>query len=323
MPRSRRSEWRAAFVLIVVLSAAAWSRRPAWLLRWLPCGARLTIALVALPGFRYSRHLRLTEAHAVGDELRIAALGRELRSLVRALQPDVMFAWGMRAGLAAATLALHPLFFLLAGNACTLPILIASVFLFSLLFNAAIDPYSALLADLFPPERRSTVNSVATVVQFVGTIAILRGAAMLSDRHALTPWIFSIVAIGMVHLPNHDPFVSPMGGESWELAAAYLAVLLAAAGEGFRGRVMGVRMLVIYGLPVGLLAAMCLRARGYAVDSIREAMANPGARRLRPVWARDSSKRSRARSRNSPARTSCWRRRRRWRRKGSTSRSST
>ena len=33
------------------------------------------------------------------------------------------------------------------------------------------------------------------------------------------------------------------------------AVLLASAGEGFRGRVMGVRMLAVYGLPLGLLGA--------------------------------------------------------------------
>jgi len=36
---------------------------------------------------------------------------------------------------------------------------------------------------------------------------------------------------------------------------AMTAVLLAAAGEGLRGRVMGVRMLAVYGLPLGLLAS--------------------------------------------------------------------
>jgi MFS family permease len=42
------------------------------------------------------------------------------------------------------------------------------------------------------------------------------------------------------------------------------ATLLAAAGEGFRGRVMGVRMLAVYGLPLGLMASGFLIARiGY------------------------------------------------------------
>ena len=45
---------------------------------------------------------------------------------------------------------------------------------------------------------------------------------------------------------------------------AMTAVLLGAAGEGFRGRVMGVRMLAVYGLPLGLIGAGVLIERiGY------------------------------------------------------------
>jgi predicted MFS family arabinose efflux permease len=45
---------------------------------------------------------------------------------------------------------------------------------------------------------------------------------------------------------------------------AMTTVLLAAAGEGFRGRVMGVRMLAVYGLPLGLLGCGFLIERiGY------------------------------------------------------------
>jgi MFS family permease len=43
-----------------------------------------------------------------------------------------------------------------------------------------------------------------------------------------------------------------------------MATLLAAAGQGFRGRVMGVRMLAVYGLPLGLIASGVLIERiGY------------------------------------------------------------
>ena len=46
---------------------------------------------------------------------------------------------------------------------------------------------------------------------------------------------------------------------------AMTAVLLAAAGAGFQGRVMGVRMLVVYGLPLGLIGSGFLIERvGYA-----------------------------------------------------------
>jgi hypothetical protein len=40
------------------------------------------------------------------------------------------------------------------------------------------------------------------------------------------------------------------------------ATLLAAAGAGFRGRVMGVRILAVYGLPVGLIAS------GFLIDRL-------------------------------------------------------
>ena len=47
---------------------------------------------------------------------------------------------------------------------------------------------------------------------------------------------------------------------------AMTATLLAAAGEGFRGRVMGVRTLAVYGLPLGLMASGFLIERiGYAL----------------------------------------------------------
>jgi SNF family Na+-dependent transporter len=47
-----------------------------------------------------------------------------------------------------------------------------------------------------------------------------------------------------------------MAGFSQSLAMISIAVILMrTASEHFRGRVMGVRMLVIYGLPLGLLAA--------------------------------------------------------------------
>ena len=48
--------------------------------------------------------LRAGARDRVAAPARIAALGREMRGLVRALHPDVVFAWGMRAGLAAAAL---------------------------------------------------------------------------------------------------------------------------------------------------------------------------------------------------------------------------
>jgi maltose/moltooligosaccharide transporter len=92
---------------------------------------------------------------------------------------------------------LSAVFLVLAARAPNLPTLVAAVFLFSLLFNIAVDPLNALLADLFPAERRSTVSGLANVVQFVGMVAILLGAAQLANRRLL-PLTFYVVAAGML-----------------------------------------------------------------------------------------------------------------------------
>ena len=82
---------------------------------------------------------------------------------------------------------------LLAARAPTLPLLVAAVIGFSLCFNVAVDPYVALLADRFPPARRSAVNGVAALASLVGTILALLGAAALAQRDRL-PLAFALVA---------------------------------------------------------------------------------------------------------------------------------
>jgi MFS family permease len=78
-------------------------------------------------------------------------------------------------------------------------------------------------------------------------------------------WYALLLVFG--HMPN-------LGGALLVLFAAgfvqnvamisMAATLLAAAGDGFRGRVMGVRMLAVYGMPLGLIASGALIERiGY------------------------------------------------------------
>jgi maltose/moltooligosaccharide transporter len=47
------------------------------------------------------------------------------------------------------------------------------IFLFSLLFNVMIDPYTALLADITPVRHRGSVNGLFQFVGFLGQIALL------------------------------------------------------------------------------------------------------------------------------------------------------
>lgn len=104
---------------------------------------------------------------------------------------------GRRRPFMAIGIPLSALGFIMAAFTSNLLTLSIAIVFFSLLFNAAIAPFNALLADLFAIEHRSTVNAIATFVQFIGTIAIIFGGALLSGHHLLrvTP---VIVAIGML-----------------------------------------------------------------------------------------------------------------------------
>lgn len=77
-----------------------------------------------------------------------------------------------------------------------LVIVVASVFLFSILFNFGIDPYVALLADVTPSEQRSSVNGIAAGLGYVGQIALAGLAFSLIDTHV--DWLFFVVAAAIV-----------------------------------------------------------------------------------------------------------------------------
>lgn len=62
--------------------------------------------------------------------------------------------------------------------------------------------------------------ALAAVAEFGGGIALILG--LLTRLASLGIISTMVVAIGMVHVPQGHPFVSP-GGASWELAAVYLA----------------------------------------------------------------------------------------------------
>jgi hypothetical protein len=73
-----------------------------------------------------------------------------------------------------------------------------------------------------------------------------------------------VMLLAFVHMPgiNGGRITLVLAGFAQSLCMTPMAVmLLHSAGARFRGRVMGVRMLAIYGLPLGLLAAGGLIAR--------------------------------------------------------------
>ena len=75
-------------------------------------------------------------------------------------------------------------------------------------------------------------QALAALAEFGGGMALIVG--LLTRLASLGIATNMIVALGMVHLPHGDPFVSKSGGRSYELAAVYLAcaVLFLLLGPG-------------------------------------------------------------------------------------------
>lgn len=86
------------------------------------------------------------------------------------------------------------LFLVLTAHASALPLIVASIVLFSLAFNAAIDPYTALLADLTPPSQRGVVNSAAALAGLLGQVGLLLLASQQGGG-GVPPLVFYAVAL--------------------------------------------------------------------------------------------------------------------------------
>lgn len=98
-------------------------------------------------------------------------------------------------------IALSALFLLLAPAAALLPPLlrlsgiIGCIFLFTLTFNVAMDPYQALLADITTPEQRGKVTGTWYFVGAFGQVLILALIAVLKLPLAVG---FALVGLGML-----------------------------------------------------------------------------------------------------------------------------
>lgn len=74
----------------------------------------------------------------------------------------------------------------------------ACIVVFSLLFNVAVDPYTALQGDIAPPEQRPQLNAVATVFQFVGQVALTLALSFGPFHKEIPPLVYPAVAVGIL-----------------------------------------------------------------------------------------------------------------------------
>src|SRR5947209_7493869 len=115
-----------------------------------------------------------------GSNVLLVNLLSNTRSIEGAVIQPVVGAWsdrtwtplGRRRPFMLIAMPLCALVMALTPLAPNLALIVACIFVFSLLFNVAADPYTALQADIAPPAQRPTLNAVATVVQLAGQVSL-------------------------------------------------------------------------------------------------------------------------------------------------------
>src|SRR5258705_4951209 len=125
--------------------------------------------------------------------------GVVIQPTVGALSDRIWTRFGRRRPFIAAGILLSALFFLV-GSASTASLigLAVSIFLFSIFFNAAIDPYAALLADITPLHQRNLLSGLSQGIQLLGQVGFLLLLVALTDNRTVPPWTYWAVAALLV-----------------------------------------------------------------------------------------------------------------------------
>ncbi len=101
---------------------------------------------------------------------------------------------GRRRPFVAVGIPLSALFFVVAAiYPHTLLGLATAVFLFSIFFNAAIDPYAALLADITPFAQRSFLSGLSQGIQLIAQVGFLM-LLFLAGGDGVPSWSYLVVA---------------------------------------------------------------------------------------------------------------------------------
>jgi len=119
---------------------------------------------------------------------------------VGAISDRIWTRFGRRRPFMLVGIPLSALFFLLAGfYVHTLLGLAIAIFLFSIFFNAAVDPYAALLADIAPIRERGFLSGVSTGVQVLAQVVFLVIISQAAAAAGEVPlWTYALVAAVMV-----------------------------------------------------------------------------------------------------------------------------
>ena len=124
--------------------------------------------------------------------------GALIQPTVGALSDRTWTRLGRRRPFILVAIPLSALFFLAAGSASSLVQLAVLIFLFSIFFNTAVDPYAALLPDIAPLHQRGLLSGLATATQLISSVALLLLVASGSGNGAVPAWTYDVVAAILV-----------------------------------------------------------------------------------------------------------------------------
>ncbi len=157
-------------------------------------------------GFFYAFNNAVLPLLIPSNNVLLVNLMSNTRSIEGAVIQPVVGAWsdrtwtrlGRRRPFMLAAMPLSALFMALTPLAPGLGAIVACIVLFSLLFNIAADPYTALQADLAPPAQRPAINAVATVVQFVGQVGLVLVLAFGPFGKHIPALAYPLVAVAIL-----------------------------------------------------------------------------------------------------------------------------
>ena len=154
----------------------------------------------------------------------------------------------------------------------TTPRVLAVMWLAFLVNLTAYPMSGGLLAYVARDIYRADASGLGSLVagfSFGALLASIATVVTSGPRHpersmiaGIVMWYVALLWFGQVRTMTVGIFVLILAGFVQSIAMISMSVsLLRAAGAGFRGRVMGVRTLAVYGLPLGLLASGALIER--------------------------------------------------------------
>jgi Na+/melibiose symporter-like transporter len=125
--------------------------------------------------------------------------GAVIQPTVGAWSDRVWTRFGRRKPFLLIGIPLSALFFIAGAFVTSLLPLAIVIFLFSIFFNIAVDPYTALLADIAPLEHRGWLSGLATGAQLASSVAFLVVIFFVTADGASVPlWTHVLVAAVLV-----------------------------------------------------------------------------------------------------------------------------